>query len=268
MRTVFIQANNKQLFGARLAQYAIERNLLVPGSVNVQIMNVDEMPLFQGWRTGDLQSFTLSRFMPPQLMGYEGNTLVIDPDIFARCDVNELFDVHANGYPIAACRKVGGWDTSVMVLDCAKLRHWNIQEIFQQIRSGTHNYGYFITLQREPLVQELPRIWNSLDYLDEQTKMLHTTNRLTQPWKTGLKIDFIRKRQYDRYFGIIPKPWVLRLLGRWPTHYRPHPDKNIERFFFDLLDDALRDGIITHSMIRDEITKGHIRPDIFRYISS
>ena len=42
------------------------------------------------WRNDDLQSFTPLRFLPPQLMGYQGRAVVIDPDIFATGDIWEL----------------------------------------------------------------------------------------------------------------------------------------------------------------------------------
>ncbi len=42
------------------------------------------------WVRDDLQSFTPTRFLPPQLMGYQGRAVVIDPDVFARGDIWEL----------------------------------------------------------------------------------------------------------------------------------------------------------------------------------
>ena len=45
----------------------------------------------------DLQSFTPLRFMPPQLMGYEGRAIVIDPDVFAVGDVYELLTPRHGG---------------------------------------------------------------------------------------------------------------------------------------------------------------------------
>lgn len=277
MNTVFIQANNKQLLGAKLAKYAIERNLKVKDSVSVRIMNVDEMDTFRLFfgntyaRAGktmrndeeDLQSFTLSRFMPPELMSYQGRAIVIDPDIFALVDINELFALNLGGNSIAACRRNTAWDTSVMLMDCAGLRHWKISDILGKLQAKQSDYNDVISLRKEVSVLELPRIWNSLDRLTPETKMLHTTKRLTQPWKTGLKIDFTRLRDGDRYFGLIPKPWVMRLLGRWPTRYQPHPDKNIERFFFGLAREALDDGAISREMLKREIEAKNIRPDFF-----
>ena len=44
----------------------------------------------RNWRNDDLQSFTPLRFMPPELMGYQGRAVVVDPDVFAVGDVFEL----------------------------------------------------------------------------------------------------------------------------------------------------------------------------------
>jgi hypothetical protein len=281
MRTVFIQTNNKQLLGAKLAQYAIERTLKKKGSVAVQLMNTDELEAFRSFssttyiRDGkvmndedDLQSFTLSRFLPPEYMGYTGKAVVIDPDVFALTDINELFELHMGTNTILACRKRGAWDTSVMVLDCAQLRHWRVPEMLKALTAHAVNYSDSMTLRHEERVGEIPRYWNDIDHLGPHTRMLHTSIRITQPWKTGLPIDFTRSRDGDRYFGIIPKPWVLRLLGRYPSRYQPHPDKDIERFFFDLFHDAIRAGAITPEEIAHAIAMHYVRPDILRYTPS
>jgi len=108
--------------------------------VPVTIMNVDEMPVFKAfagvvYRCGTgtvrydrdhVQSFTLSRFLPPALMAFAGRALVIDPDVLALSDVGELLSLELAGNAVAACRRDMGWETSVMLIDCAKLTHWKI----------------------------------------------------------------------------------------------------------------------------------------------
>lgn len=279
MATVFIQSNNKQLLGAKVAAYALKKHSAHPETFGVEILNTDTMPLFQSFRgktfyrsglpivydPDDLQSFTLSRFLPPERMGYQGRAVVIDPDIFAIADITELLNLDLQGKAIAACTKKNGWDTSVMVLDCAQLRHWNVAAMLDELTQKKADYHDFMSLKREKSVLELSRLWNSLDYLDAQTKMLHTTERLTQPWKTGLKIDFTRNPM-QKLFGIIPREWIHKLLGKYPSHYQPHPDKNIEAFFFTLLGDAVRDGAIEEGFITAEITKKHIRADALQVL--
>jgi len=277
MNTVFIQSNNKQLLGAKLAKYAIEKNLEDKSSVRIEIINVDQHPLFQSfigktylrnnkevvYDPKDLQSFTLSRFMPPELMGYTGKAIVIDPDIFSLIDINELFAMDMGGRAILACSKKGAWDSSLMVLDCAKLTHWKITEMLHSLEKRELQYGDIMSMTRETSVQEIPRIYNSLDILDEHTKLIHMTNRLTQPWKTGLKIDFTRNDP-GKYLNCIPKIWVLRVFGKWPSRYQKHPDQSIEKLFFTILKSAIRDGIITSEEIDAEIKNGNVRSDILK----
>lgn len=281
MKKVFIHTNNKQLFGAILAKYALEKNA-VGKNFLVEFINVDELVFFKNFsgkeylRSGrvikynpnDLQSFTLSRFMPPELMNFQGQTIVIDPDIFNISAINELFEIDMKEKAIACCRKKDAWDTSVMLMDCAKLKHWGIKDILKRLESKELDYSDLMTLKTEnqDSILEIPRIWNSLDELNENTKMLHTTNRLTQPWKTGLKIDFTRN-PIPKILGIIPREPVYRLLGRYPDFYQPHPDKNIEKFFFSLLKDALKHGIINGEFIKEQIAYKNIRADIFNVLS-
>lgn len=278
---VFIHTNNKQILGAHLAKFAIERRLRDPSRVRVNFINVDELPEFKAFagaeylRKGaltaydpnDLQSFTLSRFMPPELSGYAGRSMVLDPDIFAIGDVTELFEMDLGGNALGACRKNDAWDTSVMVMDNAKLRHWKIAALLNSLRDKKLDYVDLMSLKKEPAIFELPRIWNSLDKLTPETKMLHTTNRLTQPWRTGLPIDFVRNPM-PKLFGIIPREPLMKLIGKYPNTYQPHPDKNIEKFFFELLKEALEKGVVKESLVQEEISQGHVRKDAFAVLKT
>jgi hypothetical protein len=273
MNTVFIFTNDKQMLGAKVAKFALEKHRNDPASFRVEIVRVEKAAAFQNfvgkkylfgkdeWRTytlDDLQSFTLTRFMPPALMGYQGYAIGIDPDIFALTDVSELFTMDLGGHTIAACRKKDAWDSSVMLMDCAKLK-WNIETILADLAAGNRAYMRVMTLDGED-VTEIPRLWNNLDTLTPNTKMLHTTGRMTQPWKTGLPIDFTRNTM-PKYFGLIPREPIHKLLGKYETHYQPHPDKGIERFFFDLLKEALGAGAITEAELDNAIMAGDVRKD-------
>lgn len=281
MRKAFIQANDKQLLGAKLAKYAIERGLRAKGSIPVEIVNVDREPMFKAFagkrylRQGrevvydpaDLQSFTLTRFLPPERMGFQGQAVVIDPDIFVLGDLTELFDLGTAGKAIAACRKKDAWDSSVMLLDCAKLGHWKVGEWLKEMEARRLDYDTVMTLKADiDDVREIPRVWNSLDELASGTKLLHTTGRLTQPWKTGLPIDFTRNPM-PKLLGLIPREPIHRLLGKYPTTYQPHPDRKIEAFFFALAKDALRDGAVTRAELDEEVRLKHVRPDLMEKLA-
>ncbi len=277
---VFIHTNNMQIIGAKLAKFAIERKLPSDSSIKVEILSVNSRPEFKSfvgktylrlgkeivYRLDDLQSFTLSRFMPPELMNYTGRSIVIDPDIFATQDITPLMNIDLEGAPVAACKKHDMYDSSTMVMDNEKLTHWRIADFLLALEKKQTDYTDITTLKIESRVKELSREWNSLDALTSETKMVHMTNRITQPWSTGLPIDFTLNPM-PKIFGIIPREPIHKILGKYPTHYKQHPDKNIEKFFFTLMGDALKAGIFSKSEIETEISHKRMRPDIFTKIN-
>jgi len=279
-RAVFIQANKKQLLGAKIAKFAMETHGgAKKHSIPVHIMNVEEYPWYmehvgETYARGpevrthtpkDLQFFTLSRFHPPKEMSYSGRAVVIDPDIFACADIENLFTLLPQEAAIGACKKKDAWDTSVMLLNCEKLKHWDAQKLIENLVGGKDNYRTWMQLQEEENVIEIPRTWNHLDTLTDETCMLHTTTRLTQPWKTGLPIDFTPGTP-PKLFGIIPREPILKLRGKWPTHYLSHPDKNIESFILTLIKEALEANAITLEEIEEEIAAKNIREDMLTAI--
>ena len=211
--TVFIQTNHKQIVGALVAEYSLRRNSKTPDAFDVRIMHTRDFPflaeregqeylrdgVLRQWHMEDLQSFTPTRFMPPQLTGYQGRAVVIDPDVFAVGDVCELLNRDMDGKAIMARprsgykEKKGVMATSVMLLDCARLTHWNVERDFAALFERTRDYAKWIGLLYEPResIGILETTWNDLDKLTPATKMVHMTKRKTQPWKTGLPVDFM-----------------------------------------------------------------------------
>jgi hypothetical protein len=279
---VFIQTNKKQLLGALVAAHALKRNSAHPDDFDVRLMHLEEHDFFfrkegqvylrdglkRVWNNDDLQSFTPLRFMPPELMGYQGRAVVIDPDIFAVGDIWELITRDMHGRAIMCCNRGSrkAHATSVMLLDCAKLKHWHVETQFNEMFELKRDYIDWTGLGSEPQgsIGVLESEWNDFDNLTPATKLLHNTRRKTQPWKTGLKVDF---SPVDRvqYFPVWT--WLMiarrKLFGDYGMlgHYQPHPDQNQERFFFGLLRECVEQGIITEAMLRDEMQKDHIRHD-------
>ena len=284
---VFIQTNHKQITGAIVAQHALRRYSTHNDQFDVRIIEEKDYPYFDAregqmylrdgvkrvWLNDDLQSFTLTRFMPPELMGFQGRAVVIDPDVFACADVWELFSRDMQGKAVM-CRPRSGTKgmidkclaTSVMLLDCAKLRHWKVEERFNQMFDFTFDYMDWICLKSEPpgTVGLFENEWNDFDKFTPATKMLHTTRRRTQPWKTGLPVDF---RIAERFRLFPPAAWLMKarrhLFGEYGLmgHYRQHPDINQQHFFFGLLKECLDNGMVTESFLREEMRLNHVRHD-------
>ena len=160
---IFIQTNDKQRIGAIVSAYSMKRNSKHAAEFDVTVMRVEDYPFFSAhdgesycrhgvkrvWNNADLQSFTLTRFLPPQLMGYEGRSVVVDPDVFAIGDVWELLSRDMGSHAII-CRQLPfkrqGYATSVMLLDNAKLKHWTVEQSFHDLFSGRRDYHDWISL--------------------------------------------------------------------------------------------------------------------------
>jgi hypothetical protein len=269
---VFIQANDRQMLGARISAYSYKRNSAAPDSFDVRIMDTRDFPrlmqtgqailrngFIRDWDPDDLQSFTPLRFAPPSLMGFEGRAVVTDPDCFGVGDVAELLNREMMGKPIWAVARPGHNDdpdyiaTSVMLLDCAKLRHWDFDQQLDDLFAQKLDYVPWIQLKLEDrsTIGFLEPEWNSFDKLTSATKILHTTKRRTQPWKTGLPVDYTLREQ---------GPWdVLRRM--WRRKYEQHPDRNQEAFIYSLLAEMVDEGIVTKDELVREMAANHIRHD-------
>jgi hypothetical protein len=213
--------------------------------------------------------------MPPALMGYQGRAVVVDPDVFAVGDIYELLTRDMAGKAIL-CRtrsgterlNAGNYASSVMLLDCARLTHWRVEEQFAELFTFQRDYRKWINLEEESpeTIGPFEPEWNDFDRLTERTKMVHNTKRKTQPWKTGLKVDFMPAETY-RMFP--PIGWLMRarrkLFGDYGLlgSYVRHPDQKQEALFFGLLRECVEQGIVTKEMVREEMRHNHVRHDAF-----
>ena len=272
--TVFIHTNDRQMAGAIVAGHSLKRRSARPDAFDVRILRREDFPVldaYEGrrflraggwrvWRNDDLQSFTPVRFAAPEQAGYEGRAVVIDPDVFAVGDIMELFDRDMGGKAVFARPRPGHNGradyiaTSVMLLDCARLTHWNMAESFERMFRGELDYEDWIVLANEPResIGALETVWNDFDRLGPDTRLLHNTKRRTQPWKTGLPIDYTNR---------------VPIVGRWipglrlPGRYKRHPDPRQEALFFAYLRECLEAGALTQAGLLREMASDHVRHD-------
>ena len=271
-RAVFIQTNKKQLLGAKISAYSYKRNSKRPDSFDVHIMHAEDFPRLmktgqsilraghvRDWDPDDLQSFTPTRFAPPKLMEYKGRAVVTDPDCFGVGDVAELLDRDMDGKAVMAVARPGHNKrndyiaTSVMLLDCPKLTHWDPDKDQEDLFEKRFDYIDWIELKRQPResIGLLEPEWNDFDRLQPDTKILHTTKRRTQPWKTGLPVDYTLRERGP-----------LDFIRRWKRRrYDQHPDRNQEALVYSLLAEMVDQGIVTRDEIVAEMAADHIRHD-------
>jgi hypothetical protein len=290
--TVFIQTNPRQRVGARVGAYSLRRNSANPQAFDVRIMDTTGYPFFQAregrkylrggavrrWWNEDLQSFTPLRFMPPELMGYQGRAVVIDPDIFAVGDVLELLNRDMQGKALMCVSRPGHqgienyFASSVMLLDCAQLTHWHCETQFNEMFELKLDYMTWISLGIElrERIGLLEPEWNHFDVLNEHTRLLHTTRRRTQPWKTGLPMDFTptAKAGWASRAGLMLQETQRRLLGREviAKRYKRHPDARLEALFFGLLRECLENGTVSEAFLHEEMRHNHLRHDALKMV--
>lgn len=289
---VFVHTNERQWIGALVSRYSMYRQSAHPDAFDVEFLHTRDHPWIRAregqlylregdrvvWRYDDLQSFTPLRFLPPEKMGYEGRAVVVDPDVFAVGDVFELLSRELGGRAIACRRRtgskgaMGGFASSVMLLDCARLRHWRAREQFEELFAGTRDYMDWICLQTErpETIALFENEWNDFDRLTPKTRLIHNTKRQTQPWKTGLPVDY---RPADTFRLFPPRHWIRRarraLFGdyRFAGRYHRHPDPRQEQFFFGLLAECMEKGIVDEQRLREEMRLNHVRHDALDVLS-
>ena len=269
---VVIQANARQMLGARISALSYKKASNRPDSFDVRIMDAADYPRLmrpgqsilraghvRDWDPDDLQSFTPLRFAPPSLMQFQGRAVVTDPDCFGVGDVAELFDRDMDDKAIMAVPRPGHnrrndyIATSVMLLDCSKLKHWDFDQRLDDLFAHRFDYIDWIELKREDpaTIGFLEPEWNDFDRLTLTTKILHTTKRRTQPWKAGLPIDYtLRERG--------PFDFLRRLKRR---RYEQHPDRNQEALVYSLLADLVDRGDVSRQELVAEMAANHVRHD-------
>ena len=290
-KCVFIHTNERQWLGALVSEYSFRRNSASAEQFDVRFIHTRDYPYLSAkegqsflrggtsrvWRMEDLQSFTPLRFMPPKLMNWQGRAVVTDPDVFAVGDVYELLQRDMAGKAVMGRHRSGKEGkaaqvaTSVMLMDCARLQHWQPEEEFEQLFRSEKDYKEWMVLGYEDPanIGYLEDCWNDFDHLDGNTRLIHNTKRKTQPWKTGLPVDYTPANKFKnkpllasanrlraRVFG------EYGLLGR----YQEHPDRGQEEFFFGLLKECLECGHVSEELVRDEMRKNHVRHDAFEVL--
>lgn len=266
-----------------MAAHALRRFARDPSKLRISVLHQEDYGFFgerEGqpylrngdhyrWRNDDLQSFTPLRFMPPELMGFVGRALVIDPDVFALGDVGDLFAMDMAGKSLFCVPRPGHHGrerykaSSVMLLDCARLRHWRCEAQFAELFDDRRDYLLWIDLELEPdaSIGYLGAEWNHFDTLTPATRFLHNTNRITQPWKKGLPIDYAVSGGKAGGVLFFPAAREAYRRLRQKSRYKAHPDARQTDLFFALLRETVEAGIVDTAWLRGEMEASHLRAD-------
>ena len=195
---VYVGADRSQLLAVKVLEHSIKRHT----KMDVEVHPMVDLPIKkpqnpQNWqRTG----FSFSRFCIPKLADYQGKAIYLDADMLVCQDIAKLWQIPFDGAKVIIQgeipphhrqqKKIGApkkriKQCAVMLLDCEKLT-WDIESIINDLDEGKYNYEQLMydlcILTEEDIKYDIPFAWNSLEYYDKNTCLVHYTDMATQPW--------------------------------------------------------------------------------------
>ena len=212
-----------------LATEVLKRSILKRTDSSV-VFN-DLIGLDLGLRSKMYTGFSFYRFAIPEKCGYQGRAIYLDADMVVLGDIANLYNLEMKNYnALARVRDSQSTFTSVMLMDCAKLKHWKVKEWVALINAGLTSYqgcmGGTPAGMNFGDFGPLPEVWNHFDHYNETTQLIHYTHVPTQPWKK-----------------------------------EGHPFRGA---FLQELKACLEDGTVTEKDVQREIEKKFIYPNILK----
>lgn len=192
MFRVFIGWDSRESECSDILAYSLRKHSSIP--LDIRYLKLDELDLNRPRDPLQSTEFTYTRFLVPHLCGYEGTAVFMDCDMLCLGDIRELAELDMTGlalrvvqhdYKPTATTKMDGakqtvyprknW-SSLMLMNCAELRLWTKAVVETQTGAYLHRF----TDIPDEKIGEIPRTWNTLDWMDEHTKLIHYTSG--GPW--------------------------------------------------------------------------------------
>jgi lipopolysaccharide biosynthesis glycosyltransferase len=192
MLRIFIGWDSRFPEPADVLRYSLFKHSSIP--LDIQYLKLDELKLKRAHDPLASTEFTYSRFLVPYLCNFRGKALFLDNDMLCLGDIREIDSLDMRPYflrvvqhdyqPTNAIKMYGcpqtsyprkNW-SSMMLMDCAKLKLWTKEVVETQTGAYLHRFQDIPDTQ----IGELPKTWNTLDWMDSTTRLIHYTNG--GPW--------------------------------------------------------------------------------------
>jgi hypothetical protein len=231
---IFVGTDRAQMAGVKVLEYSIKKF----ATMSVQVEPIDDraVPVPADPSNRTKTGFSFSRYLIPELCGYQGRGIYFDADMQVFTDVTKLWTKDFSGAHVLYAE--GPPDKSrpplfsVLLLDCEQLR-WDVRDIIGGLDQGRYSYkqlmGEMCIVPPEKKRAGLAFEWNSLEYFEAgRTCLIHYTDMPTQPWISS-------RNRYG-------KQW------------------------YACLRDAIDEGFLTPEFLYDEVARGHVSPELPRWI--
>ena len=274
---VFIQSNKFQNTAAQVSKYSFEKF-----GYKCEIISFEDFPILKDCigrtylRKGkqkvfrdDLQSFTLLRFLIPTLVNQYDKILIIDPDIFALKSLNELDKLTSEEDKIY-CTFYNQVPRSEMMVGIAKNFNLEFNQILKDLFDLKIDYNDLMSLgfYNNSEIGIIPNNFNEHDSINSNTFMLHTTKRITQPWKNGLDIDFERHNGIKvKLINYIKKFLFLKYNPEFISKkYIFHKNKDVYNFILNLFVESIKNNYLNIKQIEESVDNKFIGKIFYKQI--
>lgn len=278
---IFICTNKFQKTAAKVSAYSfyklgynnieiieIEQNEILKNKLNSYYLRNGKLTKF----VDDLQSFTLLRFLP-FTQKKDKRCLIIDPDIFALQNPKELINnIYLNNDFKIACTKINNkYRSEVIFLNNIDF-NWSYEDLINDLFNHKVDYKELIDLSSNKYfsnIIQLPDIFNHHDKIANDTLFLHTTKRITQPWKEGLKINFYKE---DISFLYRIKQRIKKTLNlsynksAIANFYTKHPNKKVYDVVLKLFKESLGSNTLNKNELLEALNNKYISKIFFEKI--
>ncbi len=192
MLRIFIGWDSRFPEPADVLRYSLLKHSSIP--LDIRYLKLNELGLNRTHDPLASTEFTYSRFLVPHLCGFRGKAIFMDNDMLCFGDVKQLDDLDMSNHalrvvkhdysPSNAVKMYGcpqtsyprkNW-SSLMIMNCAKLKLWSKEVVETQTGAYLHRFQDIA----DEAIGDIPMTWNTLDWMDEHTQLIHYTNG--GPW--------------------------------------------------------------------------------------
>ena len=275
---IYIQSNRFQGIAAKVSSETF--NSFGHSSKIINVEDFNEITKYFGHKylrkgkevifKDDLQSFTLLRFLIPELFKSEDPFLIIDPDVFAIKDPVSILKNVKNNQKLY-CTFINKIPRTEVMFFNSKNQLWDFKKIIKDLFDFKIDYNDLFKLNflDYKILGKLDNKYNSLDEINEETVLLHTTNRRTQPWKEGLKIDFeVHATKFNILYNTFKNLLGLNhnrdIVGNL---YQKHPNGEVIEFIVKAFNTAHKKKIITEEELQNSVKFNYISENFMKKLT-
>lgn len=189
---IFIGWDSREPECSDVLAYSLRKHASIP--LDIHYLKLAELDFDRPLDPLQSTEFTYSRFLVPHFCHYEGKAVFMDCDMLCLGDIKELNDLDMGPYalrvvkhdhrPIEKIKMDGKIQTtyprknwsSLMIMNCAELGLWSKQVVENMSGAYLHRFKDI----PDDRIGEIPNTWNTLDWMDEHTRLIHYTKG--GPW--------------------------------------------------------------------------------------